>query len=242
MSSRSLAEIAEEVHSRTSLLRESQSRQQLDKRIEDVASEFAEMGTGFEPISRFARECVHTGILDALPQVSAAFVERLRELAQMAELNPEAVVDADDLAALRVQANNVANSWGSTAREAWGAYCRRNVPPQQEAVLQLLEQLLDAPEEVGRLRQLDKQLAHLASSPPISQRGGPELLVKCIDERRRLWEGLDAEQIPADVMTFIDATAKGGASIHLLNGVVVEWLTNQGLAGGYKVVSGTTSE
>lgn len=236
MPDQTLQTLGAELENAAESVRETHGREQLRKRVESVAAEFSRMAEELQPASDFLRECVESGIIDAFPEVASDLTTRLLTLADEASNNPEKVVDADDLGALRSRINNVRTRWETAASAAWRDYCARSVPARQEAILGLLQDMQGPTDALAEIQRLDRVLAQLSASVPLGRRGGPRLLVKTLADRRELWNSLDVDQIPDEVMAFINATATGAAPLRLVTPEIQEWLRSRGLLDNYSVV------
>lgn len=236
MPDKTLQALGAELEEAAEGVRETRGRDQLRKRVESVAAEFSRMADELRPVSEFLRECFENGIIDALPRVASDVPVRLLAMADDASTNPEKVVDADDLAALRSRINNIRTSWETAASSAWRDYCGSNIPARQEAILGLLQDMQGPTEALAEIRRLDGLLTQLSASVPLGSRGGPGLLVKTLADRRDLWNSLDVDQIPDEVMTFINTTATGAAPLRLVTAEMLEWLRARGLLDNYSVV------
>jgi hypothetical protein len=234
-----LLELANSLTQEASKMKERASLQQLQTRVDKVASELDEARTSIEQPLRFLRECRSHGITQEFPQSSripeaTALVDAIRAHGHEPILR---VVDGDEAPRLRRALVAIARDIEQEARNSWVSYCAKNIPLPQPEVIQVVETKFQGPtSETVELQNLDQALTYYRNNVPLDRSGAADDLVRKLNRRAELWNSLGLENIPPSVRKFVRACSAGGAPLSMLTPEVLDWLHEQNIAGSYRIV------
>jgi hypothetical protein len=239
MTTTTLLDLADSLTQEASEVNERASLEQLQTRVNAVASELDDARASIEQPLRFLDECRSHGITQELPEstripVAWALVDAIRGQGNEPILR---VVDGDEAPRLRRALEAIARDIDQQARNSWTAYCTKNIPLPQPEIIQVLETKFKGPtSQTIELRSLDRTLAYYRSNVPLDRSGAAEDLIRKLNQRAELWNSLGLENIPPSVRKFIRACSAGGAPLSMLTAEVLDWLHEQNIAGSYRII------
>lgn len=119
--------------------------------------------------------------------------------------------------------------------EAWRVYVESRSHTVPESVVAALATIPAYRIAANRIRSSRAKIIDLSSSPPEDVKAALAQLNEFVLEHRAAWEELTAGGIPADVVSFLQACAAGGASLAMLNETVRAWLEHRKLTDSFRI-------
>ncbi|MFM2062341.1 MAG: hypothetical protein RLZZ507_2011 [Cyanobacteriota bacterium] len=118
-------------------------------------------------------------------------------------------------------------------KAAWKNYLTKNMPSTDEEMLNLLSKVPAFSYDIQTIRQLDKQIKQVNYPQDQSQF---EFLVNKIEDLKKRWNNLSADNVPEKVVQLLRAAANpGGASLNMLTPEVLEWVNRHGIASSLRI-------
>jgi hypothetical protein len=128
-----------------------------------------------------------------------------------------------------------ANALEAIARDLWATVRAERLSVLNQSLLVSLESLPGYAGTIGELRRLNGRAAMYNMRPLVSASDLLEFLLIAA-ELQAQWQVLcSPERMPAEVITFLQACAEGGASLALLTTGVREWLADNSLESQFRI-------
>ena len=169
-----------------------------------------------------------------LAEANAA-VAPLRQLRVEFETNPTSILGARRLSAISISVKNALDAYSERLLNAWGTYARSLIPPVNDEVLAVLEQIGDLQKTATRVRAGIRRLGDSAARLPSSE----EEIVEFVSDAQKVagaWDSLDTDHLSPEVLQFIrDAGSPTGAHLAGLTTSVTGWLASKNLTDSFRV-------
>jgi len=128
-----------------------------------------------------------------------------------------------------------ANAVEAIARDVWATVRAERLTVINQSLLVSLESLPGYASTISELRRLNSRAATYIMRPRVSASDLSEFL-QIAEELQAQWQVFcSPERMPADVITFLQACAEGGAGLALLTTGVREWLANNSLESQFRI-------
>jgi hypothetical protein len=165
---------------------------------------------------------------------AAGFSHHLNTLRAALSTDPSAAtvseVNVRTLSPLAAFTSNLA----SACQSAWGAHVAKRLPGVRNDVLQVLGRVPPLKPRVDQFRALLTQAQSRAASVPSSAHE-VSVFEQTATACHAAWAALDANEIPAGVLVFIQQTTSGGASLDRLTDEVIAWLAEHQLKDSFVI-------
>lgn len=130
---------------------------------------------------------------------------------------------------------DTANAVEAIARDLWATVRAQRLTIINQSLLVSLEALPGYASTISELRRLNGRAVTYNTRPLVSASDLSEFL-QIAAELQAQWQVLcSPERMPADVITFLQACAEGGASLALLTTGVREWLGDNSLESQFRI-------
>ncbi len=125
------------------------------------------------------------------------------------------------------------NSLREQLNQSWWLYRNQNKPSTDNEILNLLDKVSAFKPTVQRIRSLDWHIQESNSIPESSE--DFERVDRLIEQLKQCWDGLNADEVPEAVRSFLKEAANEGATLGLLTPEVKDWLAKHGLIDSLRI-------
>jgi hypothetical protein len=171
-----------------------------------------------------------------VPPIPAA-VALLKDVTKMREsyLKDPNLILAPGFVSFSSRLLETANAVETIARDLWATVRSERLTLINQSLLVSLESLPGYASTISELRRLNSRAAAYNMRPLVSASDLSEFL-QIAAELQAHWQVLcSPERMPAEVITFLQACAEGGAGLSLLTTGVGEWLANNSLESQFRI-------
>lgn len=232
----SLVQLADDVLTAAEALRDVRSRGYVRSRISTVRDELEGYQRRLEAINEFVSECREAGVQVAIEPVPKAALDALDDLQELVEKDPTLIDTSGNLVRSAKILEAIVENRRESVIGAWQDHCATVIPVPQPQLLNLLQRSSSTEDAAGELDSLDRNLEFLRRADPLEKRGIPAALSLAVESRQRVWESINLAQVPATVMAFVETASAEGVTLGAIPDEVMEWLKDNSLIDGYRVV------